>query len=92
MTRVLIACFALLALGGCAFDGQLTNRISVTLAMDECRIDSRWTMPGISVPIDEKDCEAIRQALRLRLWQDVMQAQAAAQQGAKPAPTTGALK
>lgn len=59
MRTILIALLAL-PLCGCALtDNLLTNRITTTLAQDECRVDSRWAIFGISTPISEDDCTAI---------------------------------
>lgn len=60
-------------LSGCALtDRLLTNRVGVTLSMDECRVDSRWFGPGFSIAVDERDCEVILQAARLRAMQQLM--------------------
>lgn len=64
------------ALSGCAVtDKLLTNRVDVTLALDECRVDSRWLGPGISTAVDQRDCEVILNAVRLRAMEQVMQRQ-----------------
>lgn len=65
--RLTLAIVAASTLGGCAMtDKLLTNRIAVTLSMDECRVDSRWFGPGISTAIAAADCEVILAAARLR--------------------------
>jgi hypothetical protein len=48
---------------------MLANRIGVTLAQDECRVDSRWAVFGFSTPIDDRDCQVIREALLWRMLQ-----------------------
>lgn len=67
--RLLAALAAILLLPGCITmpKGLLTNRVGVTLAKDECRVDSRWLAFGISTPVDEQDCKVIREALLKRL-------------------------
>lgn len=81
--RALLVLAAGALLSGCALtDRLLTNRVAVTLSMDECRVDSRWFGPGISTAVDERDCEVILQAARLRAMQQLMDAQRqAARQG-----------
>lgn len=75
MRLFITLCLALL-LGGCALtDKLLTNRVVVTIALDECRLDSQWTRPGITTPINEKDCEALLAALRLRALQQAIEQQ-----------------
>ena len=78
--RLILALILAAALSGCALsDKLLTNRVAVTLAGDECRVDSRWMTFGISTPVNDKDCEAILAALRLRaLQQSIEQQQRAA--------------
>jgi len=79
--RLIFALIAATALSGCALtDKLLTNRIAVTLAGDECRVDSRWLGPGISTAIDPRDCEAILMAARLRALQQAIEQQRAAGQ------------
>ena len=80
----LIICLSAAAvLSGCALtDKLLTNRIEVTLAMDECRVDSRWLGPGISTAIDARDCEVILAAARLRSLQQAIELQRSA--GGRP--------
>ena len=76
--RLFLALFAATALSGCALtDKLLTNRIAVTLAGDECRVDSRWIGPGISTAIDAKDCESILAAARLRIYLQIQQQRSA---------------
>lgn len=79
MIRLLIACLASALLTGCmSFNGQvLANRVAVPLAMDECRVDSRWGPFGISTDLDKRDCEVIREALRLKALQDLIRSQQA---------------
>lgn len=80
--RLFLALFAAAALSGCALtDKLLTNRIAITLAGDECRVDSRWLGPGISTAIDAKDCESILAAARLRIYLQMHQQQRAAGSG-----------
>jgi hypothetical protein len=70
------ALLAVTMLSGCALtDRLLTNRIDVTLAMDECRVDSRWLGPGISTAIDPRDCEVILAAVRMRMLQQAIEQQ-----------------
>lgn len=74
--RLILALIAAAALSGCALtDKLLTNRVAVTLAGDECRVDSRWFGPGISTPIDQRDCEAILAAARLRIYLQMLEQQ-----------------
>lgn len=74
--RTIIALALAALLSGCALtDKLLTNRIDVTLGMDECRVDSRWLGPGISTAIDPRDCEVILAAARLKLVQQAIEAQ-----------------
>ena len=77
MRRTIATVLALAALlPGCALtDKLLTNRVDVTLAMDECRVDSRWLGPGISTAIDPRDCEVILAAVRMRALQQAIEAQ-----------------
>ncbi|GAB1388973.1 MAG: hypothetical protein AMXMBFR78_34020 [Rubrivivax sp.] len=58
-----------LALGGCAAlpRGALTNRITVTMALDECQVASRWGVFSIGSDIDARDCVALTDTLRLRV-------------------------
>jgi hypothetical protein len=73
---LILALIAAAALSGCALtDKLLTNRIDVTLAMDECRVDSRWAGPGISTAIDPRDCETLLAALRLRIYLQMLEQQ-----------------
>jgi hypothetical protein len=68
--RIIFIAFMSLALSGCALtDKLLTNRITTTLAQDECRVDSRWAVFGISTPISAADCEAILAAQQARVRQ-----------------------
>lgn len=74
--HLILALFVAAALSGCALtDKPLTNRVAVTLAGDECRVDSRWMAFGISTPVNDKDCEAILAALRLRALQQAIEQQ-----------------
>ena len=74
--RLILALFAALMLGGCALtDKLLTNRVDVTLAMDECRLDSRWGGPGLTSAIDPRDCEVLLAALRLRIYLQMLEQQ-----------------
>lgn len=75
-------------LAGCVTlpKGMLANRISTTLGQDECRVDSRWGLFGVSTPIDERDCQAIIEAQRLRLLID------AAGPAARPAAPASAAQ
>lgn len=58
--RTILIAFLALAMSGCALtDKLLTNRVTTTLARDECRVDSRWAIFGISTPIADEDCTAI---------------------------------
>ncbi len=55
-------------LSGCAsLDGAFTNRVSVTVASDECQVASRWGKFSIGTDIDPRDCEAIRRGMVLHL-------------------------
>lgn len=64
MLKLLMLIVTLLALSGCATTGGMfTNRIIGTLAGDECSVNSKWGMFGITTPIDEKDCNAIKQLI-----------------------------
>lgn len=65
----MVALAALLA--GCSGlpKGMLANRVGVSLAQDECRVDSRWAVFGFSTPIDDRDCQVIREALLWRMLQ-----------------------
>lgn len=74
--RLILALIAATALSGCALtDKLLTNRVAVTLAGDECRVDSRWAVFGISTPVAAEDCDAILAALRLRALQQAIEQQ-----------------
>lgn len=79
MIRLLIASLAAVLLSGCAAFGgtKFANRIAVTLATDECRADLRAGDYGFSTDIDKRDCEVIREAMRLRALQDYMREQQA---------------
>jgi hypothetical protein len=62
--RTILIAFLALAMSGCALtDKLLTNRVTTTLARDECRVDSRWAIFGISTPIADEDCTAIMEGI-----------------------------
>jgi len=73
--RLILALIAATILSGCALTDKLTNRVEVTLALDECRVDSRWLGPGITSAIDQRDCDSILAALRLRIYLQVLEQQ-----------------
>lgn len=71
-------------LGGCleSFNGLMTNRVMLSVAQDECTTNSRWGLVDIGAKVDQRDCDAILQALKLRA---AMEAQAAASAARQPA-------
>lgn len=73
--RLILALILAAALRGRALTDKLTNRVEVTLALDECRVDSRWLGPGITSAIDQRDCDAILAALRLRIYMQILEQQ-----------------
>ena len=76
--RILTAILLLLAAlsTGCAtLDGWLTNRVTITTALDECQFSSRWGGMSIGADIDKRDCEAIRQGMLLRILMLLQQQQ-----------------
>ncbi len=73
MRAALLALPFALLLSGCAnLQNLLSNRVTVPLALDECRVDSRWAGFGISTEIDPRDCEVILEAMRLRALQQAV--------------------
>lgn len=73
--RLTVVALALL-LGGCSStQGLLTNRVTMTTAMDECQVASRWGGFSIGADIDKRDCEAIRQGMLLRILMLMQQKQ-----------------
>lgn len=94
----LLATIALLgllpALQGCITlpKGMLTNRVTVTLALDECQSSSRWAGLSLASDVDERDCTAILRAIKLSMALGEMAAAAAQEAEAAPAsgqPATG---
>lgn len=80
--RALAALVLAALLTGCAAPkGLLANRIDVTLALDECRVDSRWTMFGLSTPIDDRDCQILIEAMIRRMLQEYLAREAAKKPG-----------
>lgn len=84
MTRIATLALALLlvpALSGCmsTFKGVLTNRVVVNVAQDGCATNSRWFGIAIGADVDERDCQAILQALKLRAAMEALAADAASQ-------------
>ena len=67
LSRILILVAGLLMSGCATLDGLLTTRVTVSTALDECQVSSRWGALSIGSDIDKRDCEAIRQGLLLRI-------------------------
>jgi hypothetical protein len=72
-----------LLLAGCGtnpFNGEFTNRVSMTLGGDEAHISSMYGPIGITSKVDPKDAEVLRELVRLRAMVEAIQrAQAQAQ-------------
>ncbi len=55
-------------LSGCAtLEAGLTNRLTTSAAMDECRVDSRWGPVGVSTKLDVRDCEVVLEGMLVRI-------------------------